>query len=87
MHVSILHDDGQAQHCYAAPLTQEARTHVDQEFSSGDTEEPVLPVPGAQSISFRFSMCELRVHQRRCIHAVKCMKEFGEQSGKQPRDF
>jgi len=85
--VSILHDGGRAQHCYAAPLTQEARTHVDHVDSSGDTEERVLPVPGAQWISFRFSMCKLSVHQRRCNHAIKCMKEFGEESGKQTREF
>ena len=48
MHVSILHDGGRAQHCYAALLTQEARTHIDLGDSSGDTEERVLPVPGAQ---------------------------------------
>jgi len=81
VHVSILHDGGRAQHCYAAPLTQEARTHVDQVDSPGDTEERVLPVPGAQCISLRFSMCKPSVHQRRCNHAIKCMKEFGEESG------
>ena len=87
MHVSILHDSGRAQHCYAALLTQEARTHVDHVNSSGDKEERVLPVPGAQRILSGFQCASWASMSDAAIMQQCAIKEFGEESGKQTRKF